>query len=92
MSVDTTIPRYLTGTASLDFGSITNTECAALTFALPGALPTDGVAPIWPAAMDAGFTGSMRVSAADTVEIRYCNLSGGPVDPAAQTFGAVVLR
>jgi hypothetical protein len=42
--------------------------------------------------MDAGFTGSMRVSAADTVEVRYCNLSGNAVDPAPQTFGAVVLR
>ena len=92
MSVDNTIPRYLTGTASLDFGSIANTACAALTFALAGALPTDGVAPIWPSAMDAGFTGSMRVSAADTVEVRYCNLSGNSVDPAPQTFGAVVLR
>jgi len=92
ISVDNTIPRYLTGSASLDFGSIANTACAALTFALAGALPTDGVAPIWPSAMDAGFTGSMRVSAADTVEVRYCNLSGGSVDPAAQTFGAAVLR
>ena len=92
ISVDNTIPRYLTGTASLDFGSIANTACAVLTFALAGALPTDGVAAIWPSAMDAGFTGSMRVSAANTVEVRYCNLSGGSVDPAAQTFGAVVLR
>jgi hypothetical protein len=92
MSVDNTIPRYLTGTASLDFGSIANTACDARTFTLAGALPTDGVAPIWPSAMDAGFTGSMRVSAADTVEVRYCNLSGNSVDPAPQTFGAVVLR
>ena len=92
MSVDNTIPRYLTGTASLGFGSIANATCAALTFALPGALATDGVAPIWPSSMDAGFTGSMRVSAANTVEVRYCNLSGAPVSPAAQTFGAVVLR
>jgi len=92
VSVDSTIPRYLTGTASLDFGSIANGACDALTFTLAGALPTDGVAPIWPSAMDSGFTGSMRISAADTVEVRYCNLSGGPVDPAAQTFGAVVLR
>jgi len=92
MSVDNTIPRYLAGTASLDFGSIANTACDVLTFTLAGALPTDGVAPIWPSAMDAGFTGSMRVSAADTVEVRYCNLSGNSVDPAPQTFGAVVLR
>jgi hypothetical protein len=92
MSVDNTIPRYLNGTASLAFGSIANTACAALTFTLAGALPTDGVAPIWPSSMDAGFTGSMRVSAANTVEVRYCNLSGAPVSPAAQTFGAVVMR
>jgi hypothetical protein len=92
MSVDNTIPRYLTGTASLAFGSIANTTCAALTFALAGALPTDGVAPIWPSSMDAGFTGSMRVSTANTVEVRYCNFSGAPVIPAAQTFGAVAVR
>jgi hypothetical protein len=92
MSVDNTIPRYLTGTASLAFGNIANTACAALTFSLAGALSTDGVAPIWPSSMDAGFTGSLRVSAADTVEVRYCNFSGAPVNPAAQLFGAVVLR
>ena len=92
ISVDNTIPRYLTGTASLDFGIIANGACAALTFTLAGGLPTDGAAPIWPSAMDTGFTGSMRVSAANTVEVRYCNYSGGSVDPAAQTFGVVVLR
>jgi hypothetical protein len=92
ISVDNTIPRYLTGAASLDFGIIAKGACAALTFTLAGALPTDGVAPIWPSAMDTGFTGSMRVSAADTVEVRYCNNTGGSVDPAAQTFGVVVLR
>jgi hypothetical protein len=92
MSVDNTIPRYLTGTASLAFGNIANTACAVLTFALAGALPTDGVAPIWPSSMDAGFTGSMRVSTANTVEVRYCNFSGAPLIPAAQTFGAVVMR
>jgi hypothetical protein len=74
--------------AALVAFAVANTACAALTFTLASALPTDGVAPIWPSAMDAGFTGSMRVSAADTVEVRYCNLSGNSVDPAPQTFGA----
>ena len=92
ISVNGTIPRYLTGTASLDFGSIASASCAVLTFTLAGALPTDAVASIWPSTMDSGFTGSMRVSSANTVEVRYCNLSGGAVNPSAQTFGAVVLR
>jgi hypothetical protein len=92
ISVDSTLPRYLAGTASLNFGSIANGACGVLTFALAGALTTDAVTPIWPSAMDTGFTGSMRVSASNTVEVRYCNLSGGAVNPAALTFGAVVLR
>jgi hypothetical protein len=53
---------------------VVRTSASVLTVSAPCALPTDGVAPIWPSAMDAGFTGSMRVSAADTVEVRYCNL------------------
>jgi hypothetical protein len=78
--------------ASLNFGSIADGACYALTMALTGALTTDVVAPGWPSSLEAGLFGVMFVSAADTITVRLCNLSGAAVDPAAQTFRARLLR
>jgi hypothetical protein len=47
----------------------------ALALALPGAL-------------DAGLIGTAFVSAADTITVRLCNLSGAEVNPASATFYA----
>jgi len=87
-----TVPTYLAATAVLDFGSMTPGLCVEQTFALPGAGPGDSVAPGWPAAMEAGLIGTMRVSAAGTVAVRGCNLSGTTLDPAAATYRATVVR
>jgi hypothetical protein len=50
------------------------------------------VAPGWPAGLESGLIGMMRISASSTVEVRVCNLSGSTVDPAAATFRATVVR
>ena len=93
LSVDkTSVPTYLTATASLSFGSIAQASCAQLTFALTGANPGDSIAPGWPSTIEAGLAGSMFVSASNTVAVRLCNLSGSALTPAAQTFRASVIR
>ncbi|MEO8596168.1 MAG: hypothetical protein ABI759_22810 [Candidatus Solibacter sp.] len=93
VSVDSaSVPTYLTSTGLVDFGNIGAGACAELTLGLPGAMPGDSVAPGWPAALEPGLTGIMRISAANTAALRLCNLSGTAVDPAAATFRATVVR
>jgi hypothetical protein len=94
VSVDAAmVPTYLTGTAAFDFASIPAWTCAAdQTFTVTGAAVTDSVVTGWPAAMEAGLLGSMRVSAANTVALRLCNLTGSAIDPAAATFRATIVR
>jgi len=80
----------LSGSASLAFPSIANAACVTRTFTLNGVTAGNAVAPGWPFALEAGLIGIMRVSAANTIEIRLCNLSGGSITPAVQTFKAMV--
>jgi hypothetical protein len=87
-----TVPTYLTVAAVLDFASIAPGACADSTLALPGASAGDSVAPGWPAGLESGLIGLMRVSASNTVAVRVCNLSGTTVNPAAATFRATVVR
>lgn len=83
---------YLTASATINYGSIGDGNCAASTLTLSGAAAGDNVAAGWPAALEAGLTGSMFVSAADTVAVRLCNFSGAAVDPASATFRAAITR
>jgi hypothetical protein len=78
--------------ASLDFGSIAAQACAELTISATGAAANDPVAPAWPAGLEAGLAGIMRVSAADTVTVRLCNVTASAIDPADQTFAGRVIR
>jgi hypothetical protein len=87
-----TVPTYLTVAAVLDFTSIPAGACADSTISMPGASAGDSVAPGWPAGLESGLIGMMRISASSTVEVRVCNLSGSTVDPAAATFRATVVR
>jgi len=87
-----TVPTYLTATATLDFPSIAAESCSDLTLAVPGAATGDGIAAGWPAGLEAGLLGTMRVSAANTVAVRLCNFSGATLNPAGGTFRATVVR
>jgi hypothetical protein len=94
VSVDAAVvPTYLTGSATLDFPSIANGTCSAdLTLTVPGAAVNNAVAAGWPAGLNAGLVGMMRVSAANTVAVRLCNFAGSAVDPASATFVATIVR
>jgi hypothetical protein len=94
ISVDSAaVPTYLTASATLSFGAIAAGACAAdLNFPLPGAAAGNSVAPGWPGGLEAGLIGSMRVSAANTIAVRLCNLSGAAVTPANATFTGTIVR
>ncbi len=94
VSVDTSsVPTYVSGSATLDFPAINAGACSAdLTITVYGAAVGDAVAAGWPAGLEAGLMGMMRVSATDTVAVRLCNFSGGAVNPASGTYRAMVIR
>jgi hypothetical protein len=86
-----TITKALSASASLDFGSISTASQASLTITVTGAAVGDEVIMALPAAPAAGLVFNAFVSAANTVTIRASNISGAPVDPAAATYGVIVL-
>jgi hypothetical protein len=86
------IPTYLMNSATIVFPNIPTGACAADQFlTVTGANPNDAVAPGWPA-LPAGMFGVMLVSAANTVTIRLCNLSGLGVTPPSATYRATIVR
>jgi hypothetical protein len=94
VAVDTAIvPTYITGTAVINFAAVPTGTCSAdQTFTLAGAAIQDAVVPGWPAGLEAGLLGIMRVSASNTIAVRLCNLSGSAIDPASATFRATIIR
>lgn len=89
-----TVPTFLTGSATLnDWGTIAAQACAQKTFSLAGAVSNDAVIPRWPAALPAGLSGLIFVSAGDTVAVRVCNpTAAGVALPNGNVFGATILR
>jgi hypothetical protein len=85
------ITKVLSGSASLNFGSIATTASADLTITVTGAAVGDEVIMALPAAPAAGIVFNAFVSAANTVTIRATNVTGLSVDPAAATYGVVVI-
>jgi hypothetical protein len=86
-----TITKVLSGSASLDFGSITAAAQADLTITVTGAAVGDEVIMALPAAPAAGIVFNAFVSAANTVTIRASNITALAVNPAAATYGAIVI-
>jgi hypothetical protein len=87
-----TEPAFLMGSASLSFGAIAQAACAETAFPLSGTNPGDSIAPGWPATLGPGLAGTMIASAANTVTVELCNLSGATLTPPAQTFKATVIH
>lgn len=73
-------------TGTINFGSIADGNCSTLTFAGTGATTGMALALGLPSSFTASFTAIAYVSAADTIAIRACNLSGAAVDPASVSF------
>ncbi|HXB68399.1 MAG TPA: hypothetical protein VNY05_09155 [Candidatus Acidoferrales bacterium] len=93
IAVDTAaVPTYLTAAATLSFGSIANGACADSSFPLTGAAAGNSVAPGLPSGLEAGLMANMRVSSANTIAVRLCNLSGGTVSPASATYTGTIVR
>jgi hypothetical protein len=86
-----TITKVLSGSASLNFGSISAVSQADLTITVTGAAVGDEVMMALPAAPAAGLVFNAFVSAANTVTIRASNITASPVDPAAATYGVIVI-
>ena len=92
-SIDsTTVPTFITGSATIDFGSISQNACATSTITVTGAATGDTVAPGWPSTIEAGLTKDMYVSSANTVTVNVCKITSGSVDPASQTYSATIVR
>ena len=86
-----TINKVLTGSASLNFPSISAAGQQDLTITVTGAAVNDEVILGLPAAPTAGIVFNGFVSAANTVTIRATNVTASPVDPAAATYSVIVL-
>ena len=88
-----TVSTRLTGTATLDFGSVTAASFADLTITVTGAATGDAVALGTPtAAITAGIAYTAWVSATNTVTVRAHNYTAAPLDPASGTFRATIIR
>lgn len=85
------IKRVLTGSASLNFGSIAANLVASLTITVNGAKVGDAVIVGAPSGLDSELTVMGFVSAANTVTVRAANNSAGAVDPDAATYNVVVI-
>lgn len=93
VNVDTaTVPTYIAGSTSIDFGSISQSACSTSNITVTGAVTGDTIAPGWPATLEAGLIGTMSVTAANTVTVTLCKITTGAVDPANNTFKATVVR
>jgi hypothetical protein len=86
-----TPPGGLTGSAVIDFPSLANGQCASNTYTLTGVTAGARVAAGYPAGLESGLVGQMKASAANTISVQLCNLSGATLDPASGTFSAAVL-
>jgi len=83
----------LTGTATLDFGSIDAQDHADLTITVTGAVTGDAVALGIPtAAVTNGVAYTAWVSATNTVTVRAHNYGAAAADPASGTFRATIVR
>ncbi len=87
------VPTFLTTAATIDLPSIAAGACSSdYTIPLTGAVAGDAIAPGWPGSWQAGLSGSMRVSAANTIAVRVCNASPGAIDPVSATYRATIVR
>lgn len=87
------IPKTITATGTLDFGSTSAQSSADLTIAVAGAVDGDVVVlgvPNGSVSPNTSFTA--WVSAANTVTIRFNNYSSGAVDPVSGTFRVAVMK
>lgn len=86
------LPTILTGSNTLDFGSIASLGQADLTITVTGAAVGDEVALALPAAPTSGIVFNAFVSATNTVTVRAHNYTAGAIDPASATYSVRVFQ
>lgn len=84
--------KLLTGSAVLDFGSISGGASALLTITVMGAETTDRVVLTPPSVLPNGVIPIAYVSAANTVAVRLNNVTISPIDPADMTYIVTVIK
>ena len=82
----------ITGTGTIDYGSIAAGAVGTGTVTVTGAVVGDSVAVGVPSTFNTGLLAFGYVSAADTVTIRVINGTAGAIDPASGTYRATVVR
>lgn len=88
-----TVTGHLTGTGTLNFGSIAAGANEILTITVTGSADGDVVMIGVPnGSMTAGLVFTAWVSAANTVSVQCYNSTAGALDPASGTFRASVIR
>jgi len=87
------LTQIMKGTVAVDPASITAQESAETSVTITGAATGDVVIMNPPASLETGlaFSGA-RVSAADTVQVRLTNVTGGAVDGTSRTWTYAILR
>lgn len=88
----TTIAASLATSGTIDFASVAVQACVTNTQTLTGAATNDPTACSWPAALEAGLSGTCWVSATNTLSYRLCNVTTIAIDPASATFAARIIR
>jgi hypothetical protein len=89
VSTGTTVKNIKSGTASVDFASITNAETGSATFTVTGAAVGDIVV-VNPPALTTGLVfGGATVTAANTVTVYATNASAAPINETAKDFAYV---
>ncbi len=88
-----TLAKTLTATGTLDFASTAAQNSSELTITVTGASDGDAVVVGVPnAASSANTCFTARVSASNTVTIKFNNYSAGAIDPASASFRVSVLK
>ena len=88
----THVDTVLSATATLDFPSTAAQTSSELTIAVPGAAVGMPAVVASPAATPANSICKARVTAADTVTVRFNNYSSGAIDPASASYTVVVFK
>ena len=87
------IPKQLTGSGTIDFGSVAAQGELTSNITVTGASDGDKVILGWTnAAESAGLIYTARVSASNTVTVKASNITLVPIDPASGTFKVSVIK
>lgn len=80
------ITESVRGTATSDLGSIATNSCTDVSVTVTGAATGDDCMSGAEGALEAGLVTDCHIDAADSCEVRVCNVTSGGIDPAEHTY------